>query len=427
MPIRDNPEADPHGATLASVASGGATRCAGQPYTCDDLGVEEVRSYNRAVDGRLVAGVCRGLATHLRLDPFMVRVAFCLLSFAAGVGVLAYLAFWVTVPVSGENSASPAAPARDWPRLLAFGSFVLGGFLVLSLLGWLPALAAWPVVLVGLGAALVWQQADEAEREHWRTGQRLLGGGRRLWPRLLLGSALVLIGLEGFVISQGDLDATGTQLLSTAVAVVGIAVVFAPWWLHMARELAAERRERIRSQERAEVAAHVHDSVLHTLTLIQRGADDPHEVRRLARVQERELRTWLYRGRGDETRTLAAAVEHLAAEVEEAYGVPIEVVPVGDCELDERLGAALQAAREALVNAAKYAGPGPISLFVEVEPQQVTIFVRDRGDGFDVDAIPDDRLGVRESIIGRMSRNGGTGRVRSAAGQGTEVELEVPR
>lgn len=398
--------------------------------TCDDLYVEEAPGYYRAADGRLIAGVCRGLAIHLKLDPFIVRLAFCVLAFAAGVGVLAYLAFWVAVPAAGETAADPrqpAAPARDWPRLLAFGSFVLGGFIVLSLLGWLPALAAWPVVLVGLGAALVWQQADEAEREHWRTGRRLLGGGRRLWPRLLLGAALVLIGLEGFVLSQGDLDTTGTQLLSTAMAAVGIAVVFAPWWLHMARELAAERRERIRSQERAEVAAHVHDSVLHTLTLIQRSADDPHEVRRLARLQERELRTWLYRGRGDENRTLAAAVERLAAEVEEAYGVPIEVVPVGDCELDERLGAALQAAREALVNAGKYAGPAPISLFVEVETDCVTFFVRDRGDGFDMDAIPADRLGVRESIIGRMKRNGGTATVRSAPGEGTEVQLEVPR
>lgn len=124
---------------------------------------------------------------------------------------------------------------------------------------------------------------------------------------------------------------------------------------------------------------------------------------------------------------LSAAVERLAAEVEEAYGAAIEVVPVGDCELDERLGAALQAAREALVNAAKYAGSAPVSLFVEAEPEEVTIFVRDRGDGFDMDAIPEDRLGVRESIIGRMKRNGGSATVRTAPGQGTEVQLDVPR
>lgn len=407
-------------------------RWARRDRACDHRDVEEVRvrGYYRQADGRLVAGVCRGLATHLRLDPFVVRLAFCLLSLAYGLGVVAYLAFWVTVPTGGETQADPAEPtasARDWPRLLAFGSLALGVILVLAMAGWLPALAAWPVVVVGLGAALVWQQADEVERERWRSGGGLLAGGRRVWPRLLLGAALVLVGLQGFVASQGNLDGAGTQVVSTAIAIVGVAVVFAPWWLHMARELAAERRERIRSQERAEIAAHVHDSVLHTLTLIQRAATDPHEVRRLARLQERELRTWLYRGRGDESRTLSAAVERLAAEVEESYGVPIEVVPVGDCELDERLNAALQAAREALVNAAKYAGPGPISLFAEAEPDLVTIFVRDRGDGFDIDAVPEDRLGVRESIIGRMHRNGGTATVRSAAGEGTEVQLEMPR
>lgn len=396
--------------------------------------MEQVRGYYREADGRLVAGVCRGLATHLRLDPFVVRLAFCLLSLAHGIGVVAYLAFWVVVPAAPSGAdgraatGEPAAPAREWPRILAFGSLALGGFLVLAGLGWIPGLAAWPVVLVGLGAALVWQQADETEREGWRAGGRRFAAARRIWPRLLLGAVLVLIGIQGFTFAaQAQPGTAGSQLLSTLAWVTGLAVVFAPWWLHMVRELTAERRERIRSQERAEVAAHVHDSVLHTLTLIQRGAEDPHEVRRLARVQERELRTWLYRGRGDETRTLAAAVERVAAEVEEAHGAAIEVVPVGDCELDERLGAALQAAREAMVNAAKYAGGSQISVFVEVEPEVVTIFVRDRGEGFDPDTVPDDRLGVRESIIGRMSRNGGSATVRSAKGEGTEVQLEVPR
>ncbi len=194
----------------------------------------------------------------------------------------------------------------------------------------------------------------------------------------------------------------------------------------MARDLAAERAARIREQERAELAAHVHDSVLHTLTLIQRHVDDPRAVARLARAQERELRAWLYRPVADPDTTLTAALERMAAEVEDAHAVSVEVVTVGDCDLDERLRAMLHATREAVVNAAKYAG-GSISLFAEVEPHQVTVFVRDRGEGFVLAAVPPDRMGVRQSILGRMERNGGRATVRGAPGEGTEVQLEMPR
>lgn len=198
----------------------------------------QVRAYRREADGRLVAGVCRGLATHLRLDPFVVRLAFCLLSLAHGIGVVAYLAFWVVVPAApgqagGSAAGEPAAPAREWPRILAFGSLALGGFLALAGLGWIPALAAWPVVLVGLGAALVWQQADEAEREGWRAGGRRFAAARRLWPRLLLGAVLVLVGIQGFTFAQAEPGTAGAQLLSTLAWVTGLAIVFAPWWLHM--------------------------------------------------------------------------------------------------------------------------------------------------------------------------------------------------
>jgi signal transduction histidine kinase len=172
----------------------------------------------------------------------------------------------------------------------------------------------------------------------------------------------------------------------------------------------------------------VHDSVLHTLTLIQRHVDDPREVVRLARSQERELRGWLYRPTGGDpaaARQLGAALEAAAAEVEDAHGVAIEVVVVGDRAIDERLVAVRDAAREALVNAAKYAADGPISVYAEVEPEQVTVFVRDRGPGFDLDAVPEDRLGLRQSVVGRMARHGGRAVVRSVRGEGTEVQLEM--
>jgi signal transduction histidine kinase len=223
----------------------------------------------------------------------------------------------------------------------------------------------------------------------------------------------------------------GPILQASVAVVVGIALLAGPYLVRMMQDLSEERLMRIRAQERAEVAAHVHDSVLHTLTLIQRNAEDPREVARLARAQERELRAWLYRpegnGREDEPAGLAEAVRRAAAEVEDAHGVPVEVVCVGDCPLDERLVAQMQAAREAMVNAAKYGGDEAVQVYAEVEESRVFVSVRDRGPGFDLDDVPPDRMGVRESIIGRMRRNGGEARLRSAPGGGTEVELEMDR
>ncbi|MGW5025378.1 sensor histidine kinase, partial [Streptomyces albidoflavus] len=226
----------------------------------------------------------------------------------------------------------------------------------------------------------------------------------------------------------------GAVLQASLAVLVGVALLAGPWLVRMAQDLGQERLMRIRAQERAEVAAHVHDSVLHTLTLIQRNADRPAEVRRLARSQERELRNWLHRPEGsgraaeDEPATLAEAVKRTAAEVEDKHGVPLEVVLVGDCPLDEPLPALIQAAREAMVNAAKYGGEGgPVQVFAEVSGPEVFVSVRDRGPGFDLDAVPADRMGVRESIIGRMERHGGTARLRSAPDGGTEVELEMKR
>jgi signal transduction histidine kinase len=256
-----------------------------------------------------------------------------------------------------------------------------------------------------------------------------------MWLRSIIGTLLVVAGLVAFLAQQIHPGQAGQVLLGSTVVLAGVAVVVAPWLLRMWRDLDAERRERIRSQERAEVAAHVHDSVLHTLTLIQRSAYDPREVQRLARAQERDLRAWLYEPKADAEQDLAAAVRKAAAEVEDHHGMPIEVVCVGDCPLDERLGAMLQAAREAMVNAAKYADGEPgdqartssVSVYAEVVGDDVSIFVRDRGRGFDLDAIPHDRMGLRESIIGRMERNGGKAEIRTAPGEGTEVRLEMRR
>jgi signal transduction histidine kinase len=211
----------------------------------------------------------------------------------------------------------------------------------------------------------------------------------------------------------------------------GIVLFLGPWWLRIARELVLERQARVRAEEREEMAARIHDSVLQTLALIQRRADDPQKVVQLARLQERELRSWLFEGRSlddaDGDMSFAAGVRQIQQDVESRYGVPVEAVTVGDCELDDNLGALLAAAREATVNAAKWSGASVISLFAEVEAEEVSLVVRDRGKGFDPEAVPEDRKGLAESIHGRMNRRGGTATVTSAPGEGTKVTLKIPR
>jgi signal transduction histidine kinase len=304
---------------------------------------------------------------------------------------------------------------------------------------WFSDAVVWPVVLCAAGAALIWRQSQRAEvvappkEEEARPGG---GSGRRGGLRLArpsvgaagLGTALVLGGALIFLWLSGALDAARDVLLSVFVVVVAIALIATPWWLRLVRGLTEEREERIRSQERAEVAAHLHDSVLQTLALMQKRAAEPREVAALARRQERELRAWLNGERRDRPRaTLAAALAGAVAEVEDDHGVPVEVVAVGDCPLDEDTGALVAATREAVVNAVKFAGGAPVSVYAEVAADRVEVFVRDRGPGFDPAAVPDDRRGLRESVLGRMDRHGGTAQVHSRPGAGTEIELVLPR
>jgi signal transduction histidine kinase len=381
------------------------------------------RRLERAADGRLIAGVCRGLAAHLDVDVLIVRGAFVLLTMASGLGVAAYVAFWILVPAAerpekGEGAAGRLR-GRDWGQLAAYTAVTVG----LSVLPWGAASAVqwalWPFVVGGVGAAILWQQADRDQRQRWTLPLR------QRWLRSLLGLLLVVGGIGGFVAQKVEADQARSVVIAMLIILTGVAVIVTPWVVRLWQDLDAERHERIRSQERAELAAHIHDSVLHTLTLIQRNAHDTREVQRLARSQERTLRTWLYQPRADPDQTFAAAVKEIAGEVEDDHGVPIETVCVGDTALDERLGAALQAAREAMVNAAKYAEAPSVSVYAEVAGDEIAIFVRDRGRGFDLDRVPDDRMGVRGSIIGRMERNGGKATVRTAPGEGTEVRLEI--
>ncbi|MFP5219329.1 MAG: PspC domain-containing protein [Actinomycetes bacterium] len=375
----------------------------------------------RLRSGRAFGGVAAGLAAHLGLPVLWVRVAFAVLAVAGGSGIVLYAAYWLVLPQAGEDGGR--LDDRVWGEVVALAAVAVGALLLLGRLA-VPDAALVPLGVMAAGAALVWRQADDARRARWRasaTGRRggVLG--------VLAGALLVGIGVTGFLASRGELQEAREGLLSTAIVVGGLALLAAPWATRTLGELRAERRERIRSQERAELAAQVHDSVLQTLALIQASAADPREVARLARSQERELRAWLYRPAAGPVAMLSTVLEQAAAEVEDAHGVPVEVVNVGDVPHDGAVVPLAAAAREAVVNAAKHSGAAVVQVYAEVEDDAVTVFVRDRGKGFDVDAVPEDRYGLAESVVGRVERAGGTVQVRSAAGEGTEVSMQVPR
>ncbi len=376
----------------------------------------------RASDGRVLGGVAAGLAALTGVPVLAWRLAFVVLSAASGLGIAAYAIFWVFLPQA--DGTTFRADRRGQGMLLGLLLLAVVSLSVLVPLGLLPGgSTAAPLLAVVAGVALVWQQADVAQRRRWRASAT---GGRAAVLRLGLGALLLLGGLVGFLASRGQLAVARAGLLSTAVVVVGLALLSSPWWFAMTTDLRAERHERIRSQERAEVAAHLHDSVLQTLTLIQKAAAEPVEVQRLARGQERELRAWLYATRAA-AGTLESALGAVGADVEEAHQVPVELVVVGDTALDERVSALVAATREAVVNAAKHSGAASIDVYAEVEPSLVSVFVRDRGCGFDPSSVPEDRHGLSGSVEGRMRRHGGSAVVRSAPGEGTEVRLELPR
>ncbi|MDF9279650.1 histidine kinase, partial [Arthrobacter sp. EH-1B-1] len=283
--------------------------------------------------------------------------------------------------------------------------------------GWLV-----PVGAVALGAVLAWSQLDETRRARLMDN----AGATRAEgvARLAAGLVLVMVGLLILVSGSLSWEFTWPVLLATAAVLGGVGLVLAPWGLKFWKDLEAERSARVRETQRAEIAAHLHDSVLQTLALIQNRAASEQDVIRLARAQERELRRWLYADTAERTGNLADRVKAVAAEVEEEYGHPVDVVSVGEAPMTPRQDALVQATREAILNAAKHAG-GAVSVYLEAGTAVSQVFVRDRGAGFDPEAVPADRLGIRESIINRMQRHGGTARIRSSEA-GTEVQLTMP-
>jgi signal transduction histidine kinase len=387
----------------------------------------------RYPDRGLLGGVCAGLADHFGVPVLVVRLLTATLIAVGGIGVAIYAIAWALIPVASESEGLGRRPGA-WREAVLIVLGVAGLLVGLRLLGLgLASAVIWPLVLGVCGMALVWRPTvDGAQRAATRRRlsprEHLRRSGKLDAPRLLVGSLLVAFASASLLHMLGVLHSLGAGLGAVAIIAVMLSLLFGPWFMRMGRSLSFERAARIRGQERAELAAHLHDSVLQTLALIQKRAADPSVVAGLARRQERELRRWLLErpdpGAGD---SIATALERAAADVEERHQVPIEVVTVGDGPLDGGLEAIVQAAREAMTNAAKFAGSERIDLFAEVDPGRVEVFVRDRGVGFDPLAIPTDRRGVRDSIVGRMERHQGSAAVHSELGKGTEVELVMDR
>ncbi|MBT1181566.1 PspC domain-containing protein [Bifidobacterium sp. CP2] len=405
--------------------------------------------------GRVLAGVCRGIALHLGVNVAWVRLAFVAATLIWGGGIVAYLFLWMFTPAgdpaaaaaahtqaahaaeaplahgnrdmtTGRTRAESAAEAMSGttenllealrhapkPALAAAAGLLL---LVLGLSLGLTHHGALivPTLLAVSGLLAAWSRFDA------RTGQL---------PTMILGLILIFLAYVAFVTDvmySGMLSYSKRIIIAGFLLLVCVVLAILPWANSMIRQVTAERAMKEREEERADMTAHLHDGVLQTLALIQLHSTEPDTVFTLARSQERELRSWLYQERATTDRSVGAGLKAIAAQVEDTHGKPIDVVTVGDARPSAATDALLDATNQALVNAATH-GAEPISVYCEAGPTLVEVFVRDHGPGFDVDAIPPDRLGIRESIIGRIRRRGGTVEIVSRPGWGTEVRMHMP-
>ncbi|MVZ90726.1 PspC domain-containing protein [Microbacter sp. ANSKLAB05] len=410
----------------SAAAARSASPVAGPQARSAAVATPEFRWYprlTRGSDGSVVAGVCVGLADHLGVRVVHVRLVMVLLATLSGAGVALYSALWALTPTGPASAGAGRGDERERRRGMALAVVAVAGAVLSFMVTTATGLSVIvPVLVVALGAGLVWQQYD--------------GGGRVAprsvfdWARVTAGATLVVVGLAVVVLGQVELAALRSSLLAVVATLVGVGLLSVPVGLRLWRSLEEERAARIRESERSDIASHLHDSVLQTLALIQKRSDDPGQVARLARRQERELRQWLF---GAASRmssgaaTFAGAVEVMVGDVEDVYGLRVDQVVVGgDGPVGDAGEAVLGAVREALVNVAKHAGVDTADVFVENDGRTLSAFVRDRGRGFDPDAVGGDRHGLAQSIRHRVESRGGTVRVRSTLGRGTEIGIEMP-
>jgi len=376
-------------------------------------------------DQRWLGGVAAALASEIGVGALWIRLVFVLLTLSGGAGLVVYASAWLWFTYYARRHPSARyvpVPKAENPARRALGVvFVALGLLWLSrhfLPSGVGGAALWPVSVASFGMLLAWSSG----KVDWSAPYELM--------RAAGGLLLVAAGVIGFIALNFSLSVAPQALLIATAVLSTVVLIVAPWLWRAASQVREERIERTRADERAELAAHLHDSVLQTLSLIQRNADDKQATVNLARRQERELREWLYgrsRGASAQTeRSFRDALLQLGAEVEELHAVPVEVVVVGDTQLDERMQSALAAAREALVNAARHSGAPRVDVYGELSAERLEIFVRDTGQGFDRSQVPDDRRGLSDSVLGRMERAGGSASIVSAPGQGCEVALLLP-
>lgn len=397
-----------------------------------------------------LGGVCAGVGAYLGVAPVLLRVAFVVLGCWRLTGVLAYFLVWLIVPLrpeqpdapgleahsrSGLRPAPPVArsSALEWGQLAALALFGGGSLWLVQRFGWgLPGYWFIVAALAASGLGLVWWKADHASLRGLRASDgpwAWLAPVLAQWTTVLAlsvgaGAVATAVVMTAMALPLGEGAIVGRTLAATGLVLAALSAMAAPWALRVRRSLAQAREAKLVSDARADVAAHLHDGVLQTLALIQKQAGDPREVTRLARRQERELRAWLY-GAAVPDATLKSALTEAGQEIEDHYPVNVELVTVGDADITPRLAELVKAAREAILNAAKHSGAPAIDVFAEVAGGRVEVFVRDRGVGFDPEQVREGRLGVERSIMERMNRHGGTARVRSAPGTGTEVTLEM--
>ena len=378
----------------------------------------------RTSDDRIIAGVAGGVAARLGIPAPYVRAGFLSLSLAGGVGLLLYVLVWIGAPDDKQYGSTIAAddPATT-QQLVGLGLSFLAVLLILKSIGlWFGDLVG-PVTLLSFGGALVWERTNAESRA--RLADLANTGKPRSRAQIVLGAALMGAGVIVIFTSIGSFQSLGPAAVAVLLTAVGFMLVFGPWVLGLFDDLNKERHARIRSEERAELAAHLHDSVLQTLALIQRS-DDPQHMTTLARAQERDLRTWLFAPDRDHSgESVGEAVTAAAAKVEAAFNVPIEVVVVGDREATGEAAALIAAASEAMANAAEHAEAGQVSVYVECSDEGVEAWITDQGKGFDPEAVADDRKGIAESILARMDRSGGSADIVSSPGEGTEVHIRT--
>jgi signal transduction histidine kinase len=362
----------------------------------------------------MLGGVCAGLAKHLGWPVGRVRFIMVSATLVMGAGALLYLWLWALTPLEQDAEGGVRRSVPTSALLLAAGTVSAIVSVAIANTAGNPFIPT--MLTIGFtGSAVAFSLTLDRE-DASRTAKYMIVV-RTLSVVLLIGAGLLLL------FSSGGHPNAITAVLAIGMLVLGLGVVVAPLVVRLWTDLMAERAGRVREEQRAEIAAHLHDSVLQTLALIQNRAGASSEVARLARAQERELRDWLFAGSEPAGGDLVTELRDIAASIELEYPARIEVVTVGEPGFGS--GSLVAAAREAMFNAARHAG-GEVSVYVESSASAVDVFVRDRGPGVDLDALPADRLGVRESIIGRMTRAGGTAIVRAGAGGvGTEVHLHL--